>query len=192
MPVQTESISIPYTVSHRSIKHPRLEFNTGSLLVVLPEGQDENRIIEKHRKWIERKYAYINEITNKSQPLILENRSREEFQTLVKSLIEIYSGEVGCCPNRLVFRHLRTKWASCSRKGNLTINYLAKDLPESLIQYILYHEMVHLIHSRHDYLFWKYLETKFNNIEEIEIFLCSYWVQINRINHLEKIPNEKK
>jgi len=184
MPVQTESISIPYTVSHRNIKHPRLEFNTGSLLVVLPGGQDEDRIIEKHRKWIERKYAYIYEITNKSPPLILENRSREEFQMLVKFLTKKYSGEVGCCPNRIIFRHLRTKWASCSKKGNLTINYLAKYLPESLIQYILYHEMVHLIHSHHDQLFWKYLNTKFNNIEEIEKNLCSYWVQINRINHL--------
>lgn len=178
MPVQTDAFPIPYTVSHRKIKYPRLEFGSGTLRVILPEGQDESRIIEKHRQWIKQKYAFINKITNNPKPLYLESRSLEELQFLVKDLVKTYSDEIGHQPNRVTFRHLRTKWASCSKKGNLTINSRINLLPESLIQYIVYHEMAHLIHANHDYFFWKHLDTKFDNVEEIEESLCSFWFAI--------------
>ncbi len=181
MPAQTDSLTIPYVVSHRDIKHPRLEFRTGTLLVVLPLGQDERRILEKHRLWIERKYRYILEAMAETSLQKVEFRTPDEFRVLVNHLVESYSSEIGCVPNRIVIKRMRTKWASCSKRGNLTINYKVKYLPEPFIRYILFHEMVHMINPKHDTLFWKYIEAKFKDIQEIEKNLCSYWYQIERV-----------
>jgi len=40
---------------------------------------------------------------------------------------------------------MKTKWASYSQKGNLTINALLKYLPERLVRYVVFHEMIHSI-----------------------------------------------
>lgn len=180
MPAQTESLSIPYTVSHRDVKHPRLEFRTGTLLVVLPKGQNEDRVLEKHRQWIERKCRYIHDAMTETSSSHLESRTTPEFKMLVNEIIEDYSHEIECTPNRIIIKKMRTKWASCSKRGNLTINSQAKFLPELLIQYILFHEMVHLIHPNHDALFWRYIKTNFGDVAEIEKSLCSYWFQIEK------------
>lgn len=180
MPAQADLLTIPYAVSHRDVKHPRLEFRTGTLIVVLPHGQDEGRMLEKHRLWIERKYQYIHEVMAETSRSKLESRTPDEFRMLINYLVENFSKEIGCVPNRIFVKRMRTKWASCSKKGNVTVNSQAKYLPEPLIKYILFHEMVHMINPKHDTLFWKYIEAKFRDIPEIEKTLCSYWYQIER------------
>jgi len=183
MPAQTDLLTIPYTVSHRDIKHPRLEFRTGTLLVILPHGQNEVRMLEKHRLWIERKHRYIQEVLAEASHSKLVSRTPDEFSMLVNYLTENFSKEIGRVPNKIFIKKMRTKWASLSKKENLTVNSQAKYLPESLIEYILFHEMVHMINPKHDTLFWKYIEANFRDIPEIEKSLCSYWYQIERINN---------
>lgn len=171
---------LPYTVSHRDVKHPRLEFRTGTLLVVLPHGQDEKRVMNKHRQWIDRKNQFIQDAITASASITLESRTREEFRILVLEIIRMYSHDLRQTPHRLFVRKMCTKWASCSKKGNLTINVLGRNLPDELVEYIVFHEMVHLTHPNHDAQFWKYIRKKFSNATEIERNLCTYWFQIQR------------
>ncbi|WP_394698762.1 M48 family metallopeptidase [uncultured Methanoregula sp.] len=162
------------------MKHPRLEFRTGTLLVVLPNGQNEDRILEKHRRWIQRKYQFIQEVIDTSATITLESRTKEEFRKQVQELIARYSKDLGCSPNRVIIKIMRTKWASCSRKGNLTINSLGQYLPDDLVEYIVYHEMVHLTNPNHNSLFWMYIHKNFKDTTEIEKSLCSYWFQVQK------------
>ncbi|MFA6331420.1 MAG: YgjP-like metallopeptidase domain-containing protein [Methanoregula sp.] len=182
MLAQPEAVHLPYTVSHRNVKHPRLEFRTGTLLVVLPHGQDEKRVLNKHRQWIDRKYQFIHDVIDTSATLTLESRTREELRALVKESIKKYSEELGCAPDHLFIKKMCTKWASCSRKGNLTINSLGQYLPDDLVEYVVFHEMVHLINPNHDQQFWKCIRKKFNNTSEIEKSLCTYWFRIQKVS----------
>jgi len=181
MPAQTETIQYIHTVSYRDVKYPRLEFRTGELLLVLPRGHDENRVMEKHRHWIEQKYRYIDEAISSSVTMTLVSRSKEEFRKMIGELIRVYQQELGCAPHRIFTKKMRSKWASCSKNGNLTINSLAMLLPDNLVEYIVFHEMVHLINPKHDSQFWKYLNKKFEKTEELEKNLCSYWFQIQKL-----------
>jgi predicted metal-dependent hydrolase len=181
MLAQTDAVNFPYTVSHRNVKHPRFEFRTGTLLVVLPKGHNENRLLEKHQRWIQRKYQFIQEALDTSATISLEPRTKEEFKKQVEELIRVNSQELGRAPDRVIFRKMYSKWASCSKNGNLTINSLGQYLPDDLVDYIVYHEMVHLINPNHDPLFWKSIHTKFKDTSEIEKSLCSYWFQVQRI-----------
>ncbi|MBU4075475.1 MAG: M48 family metallopeptidase, partial [Euryarchaeota archaeon] len=75
---------------------------------------------------------------------------------------------------------IKSKWGSCSPNKNLTINTLLKYLPENLIEYVIFHEMVHLIERKHNKLFWKFIAIKFDNYEEKEKELFEYWFLIQK------------
>ena len=50
-----------YTVEYRNVKHPRFEFKTGKLLIILPKtGWTPEQVLEKYGEWIKRKQTTIN------------------------------------------------------------------------------------------------------------------------------------
>jgi len=71
----------------------------------------------------------------------LINRSEEEFKELIYSLVDKNTHELLINLNKINFRKMKTKWASISPLKTLTVNILAKYLPEYLIKYIIYHEL---------------------------------------------------
>lgn len=80
--------------------------------------------------------------------------------------------------NKIFFRMMKTKCASCSAKRNLTINKLMKHLPEHLLKYIVFHEIAHLKQKRHNDIFWEIISRKFNNYEDLEKELFIYWFKL--------------
>src|ERR1700756_5654396 len=116
--------NILYKVSYRNVKHPRMEFKTGELLFVLPLGCNPEVLLEKHRDWIIRKITFIKECLKDSLDKDIDERTNKEFKNLVYSIVEKYSRELGVELNNVYFRKMKTKWASCSSKRNLTVNVL--------------------------------------------------------------------
>jgi predicted metal-dependent hydrolase len=178
MPPQTSTFGFPYAVSHRSIKYPRLEFKTGTLLVILPKGENETRILKKHRHWIENKYKIIEEATERAKDCEIITRESDDFRTFIKELIVKFSRELGCNPGHLCVKKMVSKWASCSKKGNITVNTLLKMLPDNLVEYVVYHELAHLKYRKHDSFFWKCIGKKFENPDVLEKELCYYWFRL--------------
>lgn len=186
--------TINYEVVHRNIKYPRLEFKTGRLLLILPDNyKDHNDIVEKHKNWIQRQSSMIAKALEEAQNKRLElRRTDEEFKKLLYSFVEDISYELKININSIYFRRMKSKWGSCSRNKNLTINTILKYLPDNLIEYVIFHEMVHLIERKHNNHFWKLIAKKFNNYEEIEKELFEYWflIQNNKV-HLKSIQPMK-
>lgn len=54
-------------------------------------------------------------------------------------------------------RGQRTRWASCSSRGDINLNYKLLFLSSDLVRYILNHELCHTIHLNHSRSFWKTL-----------------------------------
>jgi predicted metal-dependent hydrolase len=73
---------------------------------------------------------------------------------------------------------MKTKWASCSTKKNLTINRLMRYLPEHLLEYIIFHEIVHLFEKQHNDRFWEIVAGEYPAYEEIEKDLFVYWFRL--------------
>ena len=170
--------NIPYKVSYRDVKFPRLEFRTGGLLIILPFGQKPDRLLEKHRSWILNKARFIKECLKDTPTKKLVRRSEEEFKNLILSFVKDASEELGKGLDRVYFRTMKTKWASCSSKRNLTINRLMKFLPEQALEYVIFHEIVHLYEKRHNDRFWKRISKRFYNYQELEKDLFVYWFKL--------------
>lgn len=170
--------NIPYKVSYRDIKYPRIEFGSGKLHFVLPFSSEPEAIYKKHKKWILKKIEFIEECLKEASNAEIVKRAEGEFKDLIYSFVKKISKELGTEINKIFFRTMKTKWASCSAKRNLTINRLMKNLPQDLLKYIVFHEITHLKQKRHNHKFWEIISKKFNNYEALEKELFIYWFKL--------------
>jgi predicted metal-dependent hydrolase len=169
---------IEYNVKYRNIKYPRLEFKSGILEIIMPFGKDPQDIIAKHHSWICRTKRLIEKSITSSKEMNLVTRNKNEFRQLIIELADIYAKELRASINKIFFRKMRTKWASCSGRKNLTVNTMMGYLPRKLIDYIIYHEIAHLIERHHNAHFWRIIYTKFKSYQKYEAALFSYWFKI--------------
>ncbi len=178
---------VGYKVSYRNVRYPRLEFRAGKLLLVLPLGRQPEEILKKHKVWVRRKEMFIEECLRNSAGKEIAYRTDGKFKGLVHSYIEQASEELDVRVNKVFFRRMKTKWASCSPKRNLTINSLMRYLPEHLLEYVIFHEITHLVEKRHSDKFWKIISGGFSNYNEFETDLFAYWFLIHKDSTVRKL-----
>jgi predicted metal-dependent hydrolase len=171
-----------YTVEYRNVKHPRCEFKTGSLLIVLPKkGWTPEQVLEKYGEWIKRKQSTINTAIQKStETSINKMRTDSQLKLLVRECAASAQKELNTKINKIYFREMKTKWASHSQNNNLTINTRLKYMPEDLIIYIVYHEMAHNLERKHNKNFWALIKRKHHDFQAKEKSLLTYWFLIQK------------
>ena len=75
---------------------------------------------------------------------------------LIDRLIKI-SKKIGLSFNKVSIRNQKTRWGSCSFANNISLNIKLINLPEKLIDYVIYHELVHTVEKNHSSNFWNLL-----------------------------------
>lgn len=79
---------------------------------------------------------------------------KEEARMLVHRKLIEWNLHYNLTYNRVAIRDQRSRWGSCSKKGNLNFNYRILGLPEPLQDYIIVHELCHLLMFDHSKEFW--------------------------------------
>jgi hypothetical protein len=173
----------PHTTIYRNIKYPRLELKTGTLVLILPKDcKNKEQLLLKHEKWIKQKQQTIQKAIQRAKTTKLnQTRTLPQLKTLIANLTEQYKSELNTKTNKILYRKMKTKWASLSQNRNLTINTLTRHLPENLIQYIIYHELTHAKHGKnHNTTFWKQITAHYPNHNKLENQLLAHWFQIQQ------------
>ena len=65
-----------------------------------------------------------------------------------------YAAQYGLKYQKLSIRAQKSRWGSCSRSGNLSFNYKIAALPRHIADYIIVHEICHLVQFNHSKTFW--------------------------------------
>jgi len=172
-----------YSVAYRNVKHPRLEYKTGTLQLILPKGsKNEKQTLEKYKKWIQKKELTIKKALEEAKTKNLnQTRTDKELRNLIHTLAQNYQTQLNTKINKIIYRKMKTKWASHSKNNNLTVNTLIKYLPQDTIEYIIYHEITHSIERKHNEKFWNIITKKFPDYQTKEKDLLTYWFVIQNI-----------
>jgi len=114
----------------------------------------------------------------KNQSGLADSKERfEVVQPLNKTdlleMIQEWQEKLKVKPNRIQIRRMSNKWCSCSAKGNLTINSELTRLPQEIVEYVILHELVHLIVPNHGKTFRVLLSVYLPNWEELHSKLTS-------------------
>jgi predicted metal-dependent hydrolase len=75
-------------------------------------------------------------------------------RTVIEQLMTEYAARMQVQPARVQFREMLRKWGSCSGKGTITLNLRLTWLDYDLVEYIVCHELAHLIELNHSPKFW--------------------------------------
>ena len=72
----------------------------------------------------------------------------------VRERISYYAPLIGRAPGRVTIREQKTRWGSCSSKGNLNFNWKLIMAPPQVLDYVVIHELCHLHEFNHSPRFW--------------------------------------
>lgn len=133
----------------------------GELSATLPRNfsleQLENFLRQK-TDWILRK---INLAKKRKPSILLPKSSRRKYLKyknqalkLAKFKIEELNKSYNFKHSRISIRNQKSRWGSCSRKGNINLNYRILYLPEVFLNYLVVHEICHLKEFNHSKKFW--------------------------------------
>lgn len=80
---------------------------------------------------------------------------RSQARIKINELINIHKKYLDVEPNKIVIKKQKKRWGSCSSKKNLNFNWKIIMAPLKVIEYLVVHELVHLIHPNHSKDFWQ-------------------------------------
>ncbi len=76
----------------------------------------------------------------------------------IEERVQLFAPRIGVEPGGVVVRELGYRWGSCSRGDTLNFHWRAVQLPPRITEYVIVHELVHLLEPHHKPAFWKRLE----------------------------------
>ena len=131
-----------------------------SVVVTLPYGIKENiaeKFLSAKAAWLLDKILYFKKIGK----LIFIKGNRIEYLknkevafNLAKDRVNYFNKIYKLKFNSITIKRQKTRWGSCSKKGNLNYNYKILFLPEAIADYIIVHELCHLKEFNHSRKFW--------------------------------------
>ena len=88
-----------YTFEYRDVKHPRCEFKTGSLLIVLPKkGWTPEQVLEKYGEWINTAVQQTNGTA------LIKDRTDKELRSIVQQYAEAAQKDLNTKINKIYYR----------------------------------------------------------------------------------------
>ncbi len=85
---------------------------------------------------------------------------------------------MGIEPKGIEVRDLGFRWGSCGKKGTLNFHWASILLPASIVEYIVVHELAHLVEPNHTPEFWLALERAMPDYEQRKNWLAENGAQI--------------
>ena len=132
----------------------------GEILVRCPQRMKKEAVeafVKSKEDWIRRHMPDPGQVLpafSQAELLELKRQAGEDLPGRVARLAKILGADYGT----VTLRYQKTRWGSCTGKGNLNFNCLLMLTPPQVRDYVVIHELCHRKHLNHSAQFWAEVE----------------------------------
>ena len=108
----------------------------------------------------------------------LEIYFKQQAEQLFIERIELISKQISLTATKITIRQYQARWGSCNNRGEVSFNYLLMMTPSFVIDYVIIHELCHLVHLNHSKGFWQLVGKFCPNYQLAKKWLTSYQSQL--------------
>ena len=76
----------------------------------------------------------------------------------MKEKVAWFAKVIGVNPKSIIVKSYKSRWGSCSPKGDLSFNWRLVFMPHPIIDYVVVHELCHILELNHSKRFWQHVE----------------------------------
>lgn len=153
-----------YTLKRsKRAKRVSIAIRSERVVVTAPNRLNEDTIhsfVADHIDWIERTLADLRE--QRAEWIFPDGVTQDHIDAVgarakkfILERLRMYAPIYKVTYNRVYVKDMKSRWGSCSKEGNMSFHYRLFFLPLELADYIIVHELCHLIHLNHSRAFWK-------------------------------------
>ena len=171
---------IPVKTVRSNRKTLAIQISEDGLVIRAPMKMSERDImafLNEKKGWIEKHWD--KRVNQKKVSESMPPMTNEDIHALANKALEVipkkverYARLIGVSYGRITIRNQRTRWGSCSDKGNLNFNCLLMLMPDEVIDSIVVHELCHRKHMNHSKEFYAEIEKVFPKYKE-----CQKWLK---------------
>ena len=165
-----------YDVIYSDRKSIGIKVKNGRVTVRAPHGTKMtyiNDVVKKHNEWI--KNALLSEKLRRHRYEELTESQIQDLKTEAKSYFEekcaYYSKLMNLKHEKLTITSAKTRFGSCSSKKSICFSYRLMLYPEKAREYVVVHELAHLIEMNHSQGFYRIIESYMPDYRERRKFL---------------------
>lgn len=140
--------------------------------------KDIEEILKKKEAWISKHIEKIKKAKDRFEAEATEKLTREKVIALAEEAlkviperVEYFAKVIGVTYGKITIRNQKTRWGSCSSKGNLNFNCLLMLAPSEVLDYVVVHELCHRKQMNHSKAFWSEVEKVLPDYKEARKWL---------------------
>lgn len=136
----------------------------GQVIVRAPQNaslKDIESFVRKNAAWLQKHLALVEKEMEARASSPVQPLTMDEIRSLAEQAMQVipartahFAPLVGVDYGRITIRNQKTRWGSCSAKGNLNFNCLLMLAPPQVLDYVIVHELCHRKEMNHSPRFW--------------------------------------
>lgn len=146
-------------------------------------------LLDKHFNWIEKRIPTVDSQTENGKAL--DEEQIKELADKAKEYLGIrlpyFARLLDVRYNNVTVRCQKTRWGSCSAKGNLNFNCLLMLAPDDVIDSVVVHELCHLREMNHSKRFYDEVLRVFPDYSR-----CEKWLKDNGRSLFSRLPKQEE
>ncbi len=111
---------------------------------------------------------------------LVERWYRREAREVLRARSRVLADRLGVTLLDVTVRDPRSRWGSCSRAGRLSYSWRLLLAPESVLDYVVTHEVCHLRRPDHSHAFWDLVREEFPGVNDARWWLRAHGPDLHR------------